>query len=240
MILSHGITDYGLSWAAFAAAFEEDYDIIMYDARGHGYSEKPDGPYDLRTHVEDLVGLVQALNIHKPILIGHSMGGSIVGLTGATYQELAAAIIMEDPPMEEALEQLNETTFEDWRKWLTKQASMPKAHLMNQARTKFHPGWDDFTYDHWAESKKLVVPRVLDIVKGKGFHNPRDYFMKITVPTLVLKADAKKESRKRHLEAASLLPQGQLIHIDGSGHIIRNDRPKEMKQAVRAFLKDIR
>ena len=68
MIMAHGVTDYGLSWASLAAKFQADYDVIMYDARGHGFSEKPEGPYSLTTHVEDLAGLIKALEIDKPIL----------------------------------------------------------------------------------------------------------------------------------------------------------------------------
>ena len=94
MIMAHGITDYGLNWSSLAAEFDADYDIIMYDARGHGFSEKPEGPYDLSTHVEDLVGLIRALGIEKPILIGHSMGSGIIALAAATYPQMPRAIIL--------------------------------------------------------------------------------------------------------------------------------------------------
>jgi len=236
MIMAHGITDFGLNWATLAGKFEGEYDIIMYDARGHGFSQKPEGPYDLATHVEDLVGLVKALNIRKPILVGHSMGGSIVALTGATYPDLPRAVIMEDPPMEESLEQLTEAIMEDWRGWITEQAAMPKAELMERARTKYHPGWPAFEYHLWAESKLLVVPEVVDILKGVGFGNPREMFAKITAPALILKADAEKKNRKRHLEAAALLPNGKLVHFDGAGHLIRHDKPAETEREIRAFL----
>ena len=236
MIMAHGITDFGLNWATLAGRFEGEYDIIMYDARGHGFSEKPKGPYDLATHVEDLVGLVKALDIRKPILVGHSMGGSIVALAAATYPDLPRAVIMEDPPIEESLEQLTEAIMEDWRGWITEQAVMPKAELMKRARTKYHPGWPAFEYHLWAESKLLVVPEVVDILKGAGFGNPREIFAKITAPALLLKADAKKKERQRHREAAALLPNGKLIHFDGAGHLIRHDKPVETERAIRGFL----
>ena len=239
MILAHGITDYGLNWADFAATFEDDFDIIMYDARGHGFSEKPDGPYTLEAHMQDLVGLIQALDIQKPILVGHSMGGSVVALTAATYPDLPAAIILEDPPMEEALEKLNVDILQDWKQWVTTMTHTPKSKLMKGARTQYHPGWTEFEYDHWAESKRLVSPNVIDILKGDGFGNPREIFSKIAAPTLILKADAEEEFRKRHLEAAGLLPNGRLIHIDGANHVIRNDKPEAVEKEVRAFLSDV-
>lgn len=237
IIMSHGITDYGLSWASLASRFEDEFDIIMVDARGHGFSEKPAGPYDLDTHVEDLVGLVEALEITKPILIGHSMGGSIVAQTAAKYPDLPAAVIMEDPPMEESLERLGEDIIPDWRAMLVRNSTTPKADLMEEARTKYHPGWPDYEYDHWAESKHLVLPAVLDIVHGDGFGNPREIFAEIQAPTLILKAEADEEShRKRHLEAAAQLPNGKLIHIEDAGHLIRLDKPERTEQEIRDFL----
>lgn len=126
MILAHGITDYGLNWASLAAQFEGEFDIIMYDARGHGFSEKPDGPYSLQTHVQDLIGLIDTLNIKKPVLMGHSMGGSIVQLAAATYPDVPAAVIMEDPPMEEALDNLKEDIIDEWKAWIRTMNSTAK------------------------------------------------------------------------------------------------------------------
>ena len=240
MILAHGITDYGLNWASLAATFDDEYDIIMYDARGHGFSEKPDELYDLQTHVNDLVGLVNALDISKPVLIGHSMGGSIVGLAAAAYPDLPAAVIMEDPPMEEALERLTDEIILDWKKWVTEQIATPKAELKKNARKKYHPGWTDFEYDHWAESKRLVNPNVIDILKGDGFGDPRQIFPRISAPSLILKAEPEKqEYRERHLEATALLPAGRLVHVEGAGHLIRNDRPLIAEQEIREFLNSL-
>ncbi|MBN1996308.1 alpha/beta hydrolase [candidate division KSB1 bacterium] len=239
MVLAHGITDYGLNWATLAAKFEKEYDIVMYDARGHGYSQKPDGPYSLETHMEDLVGLIQSLDIKKPILLGHSMGGSVVALTGASYPDLPTAIIMEDPPMGEELEKLTVDIQTDWKAWITKQSTTPKEQLIKLARTEYHLGWPAFEYDHWAEAKLLVVPNVINILEGDGFGNPDEIFPKITAPTLILKADAEEKQRERHLKTAALLPNGKLLHIQGANHLIRNDKPEEMEREIRAFLSSL-
>jgi len=237
MIMSHGLSDYGLLWASLAAKFEKDYDIIMYDARGHGFSEKPEGPYDLTTHVQDLMGLIRILEIRKPILMGHSMGGSIVMKTAADYPDVPTAIIMIDPPMEEALEQLTPDIMADWKEYLRTQNQRPKDELIKEARTEYHPGYTYFEYDHWAEAKHLVVPEVIDILEGEGFGNPRDLFAEISTPTLLLKADTQEEEyRKRHIEAAALLPNGKVVHVEGAGHLIHLDKPMETEQEIRTFL----
>ena len=45
LVLSHGFTDNGLFWTDLAHALEKDYDVIMYDLRGHGFSDAPQTGY---------------------------------------------------------------------------------------------------------------------------------------------------------------------------------------------------
>lgn len=42
IVLAHGITDNGLCWGQLAADLEANYDLIMYDAYGHGKSSRVD------------------------------------------------------------------------------------------------------------------------------------------------------------------------------------------------------
>jgi pimeloyl-ACP methyl ester carboxylesterase len=236
MIMAHGVTDYGLSWASLAAKFQADYDVIMYDARGHGFSEKPEGPYSLDAHVEDLIGLIKALKINKPILIGHSMGSGTVALAGATYPDLPRAIIMEDPAIAEMLKFLTEVNISEWKKLIEADKAMGKQKLMKLARSRRHPGWSDFEYDHWAEAKLLVTSNVVDVIRGEGLGKPDKIYPKIMVPTLILKADADKDNRQKHLKVAELLPNGKLVHIDGATHLVRQDKPAETERQIRIFL----
>jgi 3-oxoadipate enol-lactonase len=51
--------------------------VIAYDIRGHGESEVGTGHYTIEFFVDDLIGLMDHLAIHKAILCGLSMGGYI-------------------------------------------------------------------------------------------------------------------------------------------------------------------
>ncbi len=240
MIMAHGVTDYGLSWASLAAKFEADYDVIMYDARGHGFSEKPDGPYAIAAHVEDLVGLIKALGIDKPILVGHSMGSGTVAAVGAKYPDMPRAVIMEDPALAEMLEYLTEVNIPEWKRMIEADKARGKQALMKLARTKRHPGWSDFEYDHWAEAKLLVSSNVVNVLQDEGMGAPpNEIYPKIVAPTLILKADAKAESRRKHMKIAGLLPNGKLVHIDGATHLVRQDKPAETERQIRAFLDEL-
>src|SRR3954468_15126333 len=74
LVLAHGVTDDGLCWTPVAEALEMDYDVIMVDARGHGGSDAPEAGYDSATQAADLAGVIAALGLHKPAILGHSMG----------------------------------------------------------------------------------------------------------------------------------------------------------------------
>ncbi|WP_458188143.1 alpha/beta fold hydrolase [Haladaptatus sp. NG-WS-4] len=78
LVMAYGFYDNGRCWAPLAADLADDYDLVMYDARGHGRSDAPEAGYAIEDRVDDLVGLVDALSLVDPILLGHSMGGSTV------------------------------------------------------------------------------------------------------------------------------------------------------------------
>ena len=54
VVLAHGFTDNGLCWTRAAQVLEQDYDVIMYDARGHGFSDAPESGYSTEDHAADL------------------------------------------------------------------------------------------------------------------------------------------------------------------------------------------
>jgi len=73
--------DYG-----YVSALENDYRLILLDARGHGASDKPHEPeaYTLRKRVEDIVVVLDDLGIATSHFFGYSMGGWI-GFGSARY-----------------------------------------------------------------------------------------------------------------------------------------------------------
>jgi pimeloyl-ACP methyl ester carboxylesterase len=66
--------DYG-----YVSALENDYRLILLDARGHGASDKPHRPeaYELKKRVEDIVAVLDDLGIAQADFFGYSMGGWI-------------------------------------------------------------------------------------------------------------------------------------------------------------------
>ena len=167
------------------------------------------------------------------------MGSGTMALAGATYPDLPRAIIMEDPALAEMLKYLLEVNIPEWKNLIEADKAMGKQKLMKLARTKRHPGWSDFEYDHWAEAKLLVSSNVVDVLRGEGLRQPDNIYPKIIAPTLILKADADEENRQKHLKVSELLPNGKLVHIDGATHLVRQDKPAETERQIRIFLNNL-
>ena len=83
LLLAHGFTDNAQYWTRLAAALADDWDIIAYDVRGHGASDRAQGVFNDEQRANDLLGVLDALKIERPAAIGHSMGGSTIANAAA-------------------------------------------------------------------------------------------------------------------------------------------------------------
>jgi pimeloyl-ACP methyl ester carboxylesterase len=79
VILVHGFAGNLDMWRPLIADLANDYEVIAFDCRGHGKSDKPYEPeqYGIEM-VNDIVRLMDHLQIKKAQIMGYSMGGFIV------------------------------------------------------------------------------------------------------------------------------------------------------------------
>jgi len=66
---------------------EADYDVIMVDARGHGRSDGPEQGYGSAEHAGDLASVITGLGLHRPAVLGHSMGAATTLVLAGTYPD---------------------------------------------------------------------------------------------------------------------------------------------------------
>jgi pimeloyl-ACP methyl ester carboxylesterase len=81
LVIQHGFTDSMETWyeVGYVAAWQNTFQLILVDARGHGHSDKPHDPdaYGMESMVGDVVAVLEALHVPKTHYIGYSMGGWI-------------------------------------------------------------------------------------------------------------------------------------------------------------------
>src|SRR3984893_13760321 len=79
VVFSHGWPLTADAWdgQAFFLAFR-GYRAIAHDRRGGGRSSQPWDGNDLNTYADDLAALIDTLDLHDAVLVGHSNGGGEV------------------------------------------------------------------------------------------------------------------------------------------------------------------
>ena len=97
VLLLHGVQATGLTWLRTAKALEANYDVVMPDFRGHGQSSRISNSLSPNTLVNDTIGVLQALDLATPYVVGHSMGADIAGRLAAAYPARAVALV--DPAL---------------------------------------------------------------------------------------------------------------------------------------------
>ena len=243
LVLLHGITDSGSCWPRLVQHLGAKLDMLMVDARGHGLSVAPERGYSFDEQASDLVGPLEALEIHQPVLLGHSMGAMTAIALAASSPGLVRALILEDPPLS-AKDQISLDESKIWRKEarnkIEKMQSQTLSEIISDRRGQA-PNWSEGEFMPWAEAKHQVSPNVVEI--AFSLQLPwRSIFKQIACPTLLLTADPDDGGRvppEIADEAAALLSNGQAVYIKDAGHNIRRDQFEKYLAVVRDFLAEI-
>ena len=77
IILLHGFCETHAIWEEFSQALSTDYRVIAPDLPGFGESHLPLNPFTIADIGNLLILWLSGLNLDKPIIIGHSLGGYI-------------------------------------------------------------------------------------------------------------------------------------------------------------------
>lgn len=90
----HGLVDRLEIWDPLAPGLAERGSLLRVDQRGHGSSGAPRGPYSREDLAGDVTGILDARNIERAILVGHSMGGIVSMATALLYPERIAGLVL--------------------------------------------------------------------------------------------------------------------------------------------------
>ena len=235
LVLAHGSSDDGLCWTNLAKEFQDQFDIIMFDARGHGLSDPPKPSDAPDVQVEDLAGLIKELKLTKPILMGHSMGSASVAHFAAKYPDVPRAVILEDPALvRPATPSTTSPVTPETRRANILTRNNTSEEALVAGCMKNSPKWGRSECEFWAPSKRRNHPDTALLCRGKR-PPMSELFPKITAPTLILKADADAALKKQNEQVASQLKNGKIVHITGAGHNVRREGKEQTVQVLKAF-----
>lgn len=233
LVLLHGLTGSGACWIPLARGLEDEYDVVMPDARGHGSSSTPPDGYRYEDYAADVVELVRKLGLAAPVLLGHSMGGMTAAVAASQLGTAIRGVILADPTFlspDRQREVHQSDVVEQHRRLL----SMDKVDVLAEARIRHaHRRPEFIQLVTEARMKTRIV--AFDVLAPP---NPeyRGLMADICVPILLVIADHGVVSLETARELQQLNPRVRVEQIQDAGHGLQYDQPERFEAVVRCFL----
>ena len=254
IVLLHGLASSCHIWDLVAPRLAEDFSVIAVDQRGHGLSDKPESGYEFANVGRDLLGVIQARKLARPIIVGHSWGADVALEFAVAYPDVAAGICFVDGGMIEpsarpgmtrkkAREDMAPPVFAG----MTSQAL--RERFANRARPfPLPPEFDQAQISNFeiledgTVRTRLSRENHLRIIDALWEHHPSQLYPQVPCPTLMMPArmandDSVAERTFRREEsvarAQELLPKVKVVWLEDSIHDVPIQRPKLVAETIR-------
>lgn len=242
LVMAHGLSDNGLAWSRLAHVLAPTFDLIMVDARGHGLSDKPETGYAPTEHMRDLAGVIEALQLERPIVIGHSMGAVTASMVTAEYPGLVRAAILEDPvwrwpPTSSERDSNRRAAYENWKNRLAyRQTLTPEESFVRGRRER--PLWSVEDHDADVPAKLQFGMQALDYIL-EPMPDWTEQVAKYEAPVLLVYGNTELGGIVGPDVAAAAHQFNPLVtpvQIPNAGHSVRRESFEAYVAAVREFL----
>jgi pimeloyl-ACP methyl ester carboxylesterase len=96
LLLTHGYASSSHAWKPTVEALASSRRCITWDIRGHGKSDYPEdqAEYSIPLAVEDMAAILDAEDVERAVLVGHSMGGYLSLEFHKRYPERVAGLVL--------------------------------------------------------------------------------------------------------------------------------------------------
>jgi pimeloyl-ACP methyl ester carboxylesterase len=236
LLFIHGLGDSTQTWEKQVAFFSRNYEVVTFDVRGHGQSDKPAGPYSIPLFAEDTAGLLRSLRIAPAHVVGLSLGGMIAFQLAVSEPGLlrTMTIVNSGPAM---ILRTFRQRYEIWRRLFLIRVLGMKA-MGNFLGERLFPKPEQ------AELRRLVAERIaqndkrayLDSTRALVGWSVAEHLGSISCPTLVISADQDYTPVPLKEAYVAKMPRAELVVIKDSRHVTHMDQPEEFNKVLLAFL----
>jgi pimeloyl-ACP methyl ester carboxylesterase len=236
LLFIHGLGSSARDWEFQMAEFAKAYQVITFDLRGHGQSDKPAGPYSMSMFAADTVGLLKALGIENPHVIGLSLGGGV-----AFQMAVDASLPIKSLTIVNSTPELIVHTFQEqmmvWQRIIiVKLLGMKKMGEVLSKRLFIKPEQEDIRQTfvaRWAENDQRAYLNAMRALVGWSV---TARIGSIQCPTLVITADQDYSPLSVKEAYTAMIPGAQLAIIPDSRHATPVERPQEFNLVLQKFL----
>lgn len=244
LLLIMGITAPGSVWEDHVSYWQDHFRCIVFDNRGVGQSDKPEGPYSSAQMADDCAGLLDALEIKSAKVVGVSMGSIIAQQLALRHPEKVQCLVQMCP-----WARCDRKAVAIFRHMMHAKAHLKPEQFMNFVQLLIFDksSWNnDEAYqgilDGQQEAAIGPFPQPLHGLEGQAEacinHDVFDELHKIEQPSLVIggKDDIFTPSWMAN-EVAENMPNSELHLYDKSGHAFHWENIDDFNPRVCNWLK---
>jgi pimeloyl-ACP methyl ester carboxylesterase len=256
LVLVHGLGGNLAGWHLnMAPALQQEYRVLTYDLRGHGRSDAPPAGYTTGDMAQDLAGLLDALDIEKTALVGHSWGADIILHFALLYPGRVSALVVVEGGLLAPLAPSYRSP--EWNGWPYVTGTIEA--LLGRPVPEGNRCDLDYLIRQLIEipiqygpsrgrpRDEEIVFRVLDVLRPMWEGREADGNMglesvaRIPHPTLLV-YEADSVFLEAHRELSDRLPASSSVILPGAGtlkHFTSLEHPDLIVSSTRAFLQQL-
>ena len=244
VIFIHGTAGHLEAYQRNILAHAERYRVLALDMIGHGFTDKPDHPYEIKHYVRHLKDVIDAYGFERVHLSGESLGGWIVAQFAIEHPERVGKLVLNtagglntDPAVmtrlrEISLKAVQEPTRENVRKrleWLVHD----KAHVTEDL---VDMRYRIYTQPGFAKAmENILCLQIMDIRERNILTD--EALSRIQAPTLVVWTDHDPTAGIPVGERfARVIPNARLTVFEGCAHWPQYEDAERFNNEHMAFL----
>lgn len=251
-LLIHGFADGSYVWADFMSAMAPLCRLLAVDLRGHGDSAwDAKGDYSTSTHLHDIVRAMDALDLDRCLVIGHSMGGALAIRLAAWHPSRVIGVVAVDagPDMDprsmahlRAQFDASIQTYDsvsDYASWILARRPLASPEVLSRiAREALKP-----------DARGGVRLKCDPALAKHGCLSSNDtdvnvqlwsLLAKVTCPVLIVRGAASAMLPRAVVEKMLQgLGDGRLSTVPLAGHAVMTDNPSGFADATRPFIEQL-
>lgn len=236
VLFIHGLGSSTRDWELQIPAFSKNYQTITFDLRGHGQSQKPQGPYSMSLFAKDTAELIKSLQVGSVHVVGISLGGMIAFQFAVDYPELIKSMVIVNSAPEVVVRTLKERWQVFMRFAIVRLLGMRKMGEVLSKRLFIkdeHESLRQMFVERWAEND---MPAYLDTMRAIVGWSVADKIQNIKIPTLIVAADNDYTPVSAKEAYISKIENAKLVVIEDSRHAVAVEKPEEFNKIVLEFL----
>lgn len=244
ILLLHGFAAHSFTWRfVIEDLVKAGYHVWSIDLIGFGYSDKPANyPYGLHLFTNQIEAFMQAKQINRANVIGHSMGGGLALSMAVAYPQRIQSLVLIDPlafplkmPFYFAMTQM----LGEWAKPIMGKTIVKQIlkQIMYDPRKITEEQINAYDFPLHTQGGKDAFIETLRNFNEQEIENLVSHYRDIQIPMLLIWGEKDRWMPPSYFKRLSqTFPKAKTILISNCGHAPQEECPLEVNKAILQFL----